>query len=164
MGTVRGRYGDGPLHLIAVVASLAIAGYAFLEIADRPAPISFALFFAGAVVVHDLIAFPIYSALDRVAGRAAARLAVGPGAVNYVRVPALLSAFSLIVWFPLILGLDTAAYESAAGRTPADYLGRWLGLTAVLFVGSGVVYAIRRRRGQPDRDPATDPPGPRSRR
>ena len=163
MDAFRDRYGDGPLHLIAVVASFTLAGYAFTEVARNPGPLSFAIFFAGAVVAHDLIAFPIYSALDRLAGRVAAP-ALPAGAINYVRVPALLSAFAFVVWFPLILGLDTARYEAAAGTSPPDYLARWFGLTAALFLLSGVTYAISRRRSAPDRDPPRDPRGPRSRR
>jgi hypothetical protein len=164
VSAVRRRYGDGPLHLIAAIASLAITGYAFLEIAGRPAPWSFAIFFAGAIVVHDLIAFPVYAALDRLAGAAASTPRFDHGVINYVRVPALLSGFALIVWFPLILGLDTDRYEAAAGHPPADYLGRWLLLTAVLFAGSGAAYALRRRARARARDPATGPPRPRSRR
>jgi hypothetical protein len=164
MGAVRKRYGDGPLHLIAILASLAIVAYAFLEIAQRPGPVSFAIFFAGAIVAHDLIAFPIYSALDRLAGGVASRARLGPATINYVRVPALLSVFAFIVWFPLILALDPGAYESAAGRAPPDYFARWLALTAALFLGSGGVYAVRRRRSRPARGRATDRPGPRNRR
>lgn len=164
MARLRRAYGAGPLHLIAVLAAVAIAGYAFLEIAERPAPLSFLVFFAGAIVAHDLIAFPIYSALDRLAGGVAAAAGGGSSAVNYVRVPALLSAFALIVWFPLILGLDRDNYEAAAGIAPPDFLGRWLVLTAVLFLGSGLLLALRLRRLGRGRDRATDHPGPRSRR
>lgn len=144
MSALHRRYGDGPLHLIAVVASFAVAGYAFVEIARSPSPPSFAIFFAGAIICHDLIAFPIYSALDRLAGRAAGAFDLA-GALNYVRVPAILAGFALVVWFPLILGLDTDAYRSAAGTEPPDYLARWLALTAALFVGSGLLYALRLR-------------------
>ena len=164
MGALRRHYGEGPLHLIAVIATLAIVGYAFLEIVQRPAPVSFAIFFAGAIVVHDLIAFPIYSALDRLAGRAVSRAPSGRTAINYLRVPALLSGFALVVWFPLILALDPARYEAAAGRAPVDYLGRWLALTGVLFLGSGIAYAVTRRRAAHDRGPAKGPRRPRSQR
>jgi hypothetical protein len=154
MEAMRRGYGAGPLHAIAVVATLAITGYAFLQIARNPAPISFAIFFAGAIIAHDLIAFPLYTLLDRLAGRAAGKFGTDPGAINYVRVPALLSGFALIVWFPLILSLDTAAYEAATGREASDYLGRWLALTAVLFLGSGLLYALGRRARSRRRRPA----------
>src|SRR5437867_11181245 len=107
---LRRLYGSGPLHLIAVIVAIAITAYAFIEIVKRPAPVSFAIFFAGAIVAHDLIAFPIYSLLDRIAGRAGAAVRLGPGSINYVRIPALLSGLAFLVWFPLILGLDDRKY------------------------------------------------------
>lgn len=162
MKSFRSRYGDGPLHAIAVVVSLGFAGYAFLQIARNPAPLSFALFFAGAIVCHDLLAFPVYSLLDRLGRGVAARVGPGPGAINYVRIPAILAAFAFVVWFPLILRLDTERYTADTGATPPDYLGRWLGLTAALFLISGVLYAVRGRRSGRDPDRSTDPLGPRS--
>ena len=158
----RERYGAAPLHLIAVIASFAIAGYAFIEIADHPGVISFAIFFAGAIIAHDLIAFPIYSTLNRIAGGATAAAGLAGSAINYVRVPALLSAFAFVVWFPLILGLSSDTYEANSGHAAPDYLGRWLLLTGALFLISGIVLAIRRRA--PGRGHATDLPGPHSQR
>ncbi|MGH2951503.1 MAG: hypothetical protein ACRDKX_05610 [Solirubrobacterales bacterium] len=142
----RSRYGAGLLHLLAAIASFAIATYAFLEIAERPSPVGFALWFAGAIVAHDLIAFPLYSLLGLLAGRARAKNAGEPrSAVNYVRVPALLAGFAFVIWFPLILGADSEAYEAASGRSTDPFLERWLLLTAALFAGSGIVYALRSR-------------------
>jgi len=163
MGELRERYGDGPLHLIAVVASFAIAGYAFLQIFQQSSPLNFIIYFAGAIIAHDLIAFPIYSLLERIAGRAGATVKLSGSLINYVRVPALLCAFAFIVWFPLILELDPGNYEASTATTPPDYLGRWLLMCAVLFVGSGIVYAINSRRAR-DRDRATDPQDARSQR
>jgi hypothetical protein len=160
-GAFRKRYGDGPLHLIAVVASFALAGYAFAEIARNPGPVSFAVFFGGAVVAHDFVAFPLYTALDRIAGRLAAPVQPA-GAMNYIRVPAVLSGLAFIVWFPLIIGLARDEYEAAAAQAPPDYMARWLGLTAALFALSGLVYAVNRRRSAPARDLPTGPQGPRS--
>lgn len=157
---LRDRYGAGPLHLIAVIASFAIAGYAFVEIANHPSLISFAIFFAGAIVAHDMIAFPIYSTLNRIAGDASAAAGFSGPSINYVRVPALLSAFAFVVWFPLILGLSSHTYEADTGHAEPDYLARWLLLTAALFLISGLVAAIKRRA--PGRDHATDPPDPHS--
>ena len=142
----RDAYGAGPLHLIAVIASLALAGYALVEIAERPAPVNFAIWFGLAIVAHDLIAFPLYSLLGAIAGRALLPAGeAGRLALNHVRVPALLSGLSLVVWFPLILGLDEARYADATGLSADPYLGRWLLLTALLFAGSGVLLAIRLR-------------------
>ena len=159
---VRNRYGAGPLHLITAIAGFAIAAYALTQVLGQSGALSFVIYFAGAIVIHDLVAFPLYSGLTRVAGEAGSAADVPAAAANYVRVPALLSAFAFVVWFPLILGLDTERYEADVGHPPPDYLGRWLLLTAVLFLGSGCVYAIRLRARARGR--TTDPPGPRSRR
>jgi hypothetical protein len=128
----RDRYGAGVLHLLAVGASMAVVGYAFIAIVARPDALDTLLWFGGAIIAHDLIAFPLYSALGLIAGRAA-RSGATPNrdrlrtmALNHVRVPVLLSGFALVVWFPLILG-------------------RWLLLTAALLAGSGVLYALRVR-------------------
>ncbi len=142
----RESYGAGPLHLIAVVASLALAGYALLEIAGRPAPLNFAIWFGLAIVAHDLVAFPLYSLLGALAGRALPPAhEAGRMALNHVRVPALLSGLALIVWFPLILGLDEAQFQAASGLSTDPYIGRWLLLTGTLFAGSGVLLAFRLR-------------------
>lgn len=148
MEALRSHYGEGPLHLLAVIASFAVAAYAFLELFERPAPLSFLVWFGGAIVAHDLIAFPLYSLFGIVAGRALGPRA-GAAALNYVRVPALLSGFAFVVWFPFILGLSQEGYEAASGLSTDPYLGRWLLLTAALFTGSGLVYALNRRRRQP---------------
>ncbi len=151
MNRVRDRYGSSVLHLLAVLATLAVAGYAFVAIIARPNAINVLLWFGGAIVAHDLIAFPLYSALALLAGRGARldgrQLDVrGAVALNHVRVPALLSAFALVVWFPLILGLSTDRYRADTGLSVSVYLGRWLLLTAALFACSALVYALRLRR------------------
>lgn len=145
----RDEYGDGPLHLLAVIASFAIATYAFLEIAGGREPLNFAVWFVFAIVAHDLIAFPLYSALGLLAGRVLRERSepkTGPGALNYVRVPALMSALVLVVWFPLILGFGEAEFVETTGLDTDPYLGRWLALTGVLFGVSAVLYALRLRR------------------
>jgi hypothetical protein len=144
VASLRSRYGGGPLHLLAAIASFAIVAYAFLQIFDRPGPLSFVIWFGGAIIAHDLIAFPLYSLLGLIAGRATRE--PRPGAINYVRVPALLSGFAFIVWFPFILGLSDDAYEAASGLSADPFLGRWLLLTGALFAGSGIVYAVNARR------------------
>jgi hypothetical protein len=153
-GSARFRrlYGAGPLHLVAAIATIAIAAYAFLEIAERPSPLGFALWFAAAIVAHDLIAFPLYSALGLLAGRAGRAAGSGGGAINYVRVPAIVSGLLFVVWFPFILGLSAPEYEAASGRDPDVFATRWLLVTAALFTASGIVWAVNaRRRGRRER-------------
>lgn len=135
-------YGAGPLHLLSHVAALALAGYAFTRIFAGGQPWNVVLWFGGAVLLHDAIAFPLYTALDRLALGRAGR------SINHVRVPALLSGLAFIVFFPLILGLGDGRYERATTLSQDVYLGRWLLLCAAMFTGSALLYALgARRRG-----------------
>ena len=171
MARFRSAYGDSPLHLLAVLASFAIAGYGFLRIVENPSALGTLIWFAGAAVAHDLIAFPLYSALNLIAHRSIE----GPDdaweerrrvpLINHVRIPAFLSALALLMFFPLILGLDATNYERDAGLSGDVFLTRWLGLCAALFLGSAVIYAIRLRRAtrgdadEPAEPPTADPEG-----
>ncbi len=163
---IESAYGAGALHLLAVVASLAFAGFVLLEVLDQSQPTSFLLFFGAAIVLHDLIAFPLYSLLDLIARRGigadrGGRLHVA--ALNHLRVPAALSALALVVWFPLILGRSDR-YESTTGLDVDVFFGRWLLITAVLFGLSALVFAIRlarvRGRASPETGAAPAPTSP----
>ena len=147
----RRGYGAGPLHLLVTIASLALAAYAFARVFDGAQAFNVVVWFLGAIVVHDLVAFPLYTGLDRMA----ARLARGrPGVpsrvpvVNYVRVPALLAGLSLLVYFPLILGSSEERYESQTTLSQDVYLERWLLLSGALFVLSAAAYAVRSARAR----------------
>jgi len=135
-------YGAGPLHLLSHVAALALAAYAFTRIFAGGQPWNVVLWFAGAVLLHDAIAFPLYTALNRLALGRARR------SVNHVRVPALLSGFAFVVYFPLILGLGDGRYESATTLSQDVYLGRWLLLCGAMFAVSALLYAVRARRAE----------------
>ena len=137
---LRRLYGDGPLHLLSHVAALALAAYAFTRIFAGGQPWNVVLWFVGAVILHDLIAFPLYTGLNRLALERRMRF------VNHVRVPALLSACLFIVFFPLILGLGDGRYERATTLSQDVYLGRWLLLCGALFAASALVCALRARR------------------
>jgi hypothetical protein len=167
MALFRSRYGDTPLHLLAVVASFAIAGYAFFRIVESPSALGTLVWLGAAAVAHDLLAFPLYSGLNLIAHRSLA----GPAdaweeqrrvpLINHVRIPAALSALALLLFFPLILGLDSANYEKDTGFGSGVFLDRWLGLCAALFLGSALIYAVRLRRavkaeGNEDEDEARE--------
>ncbi len=167
MARFRSLYGDSPLHLLAVLASFAIAGYGFLRIVENPSALGTLVWFAGAAIAHDLIAFPLYSALNLIAHRGVE----GPGdaweerrrvpLINHVRIPAFLAGLALLMFFPLILGLDSANYEKDAGLSGDVFLTRWLGLCAALFLGSALIYAVRlRRAARGGEDEPADPPAP----
>lgn len=142
---LRAAYGAGPRHLLALLACFALTGWVALRLAGEADAVRMLLWFLGAVVVHDLVLFPVYAMVDRVLRRAVHR----PAPLNHVRVPALASALLFLVYLPGILGLGGTTYRSATGREPTPLLGRWLALSALFFLASAVAYAVRRwrRRG-----------------
>ena len=152
---MRKNYGAGPLHLLSAVAMGAIVLYALIQIAGGTQPLDFALWFAGAVVAHDLLAFPLYSTLGLIAGKGSEAAGARPGTINYLRVPAFLSAIALIAWFPLILGINSDYFEEKTGVAPDGYFAKWLLLTAALALGSALVYAISARRRSRSQAPET---------
>ena len=82
-------------------------------------------------------------------GRSASR--TEPGAVgiapvpwiNHVRVPVVISALLLVMFFPLIFRLSNPYYQDATGFNESVYLFNWLAVSGALFIGSAVAYAIR---------------------
>lgn len=145
MSRFRRRYGASPLHALAHLAAFALAGFALLQLVDVRAAGNVLAWLVGAVLLHDFVLLPFYSALDRAAQAAGT-------AVNYVRVPAGLSALLLLVFFPLIMGRSTGRLEQVSGAPAADYLARWLLITGVLFAGSAALYLARSRRAAAKRE------------
>jgi hypothetical protein len=144
---LRRRYGAGPLHLLALLASFALCGFALSRLLDAgPATANVALWLLGSVVAADLVLFPLYSLLDRIADGALRGTRVP--AINHVRVPALLSGLLLLVYAPLILRLSGPRYDASTSVSADVYFGRWLAITAALFTVSAVAYAIRARRAR----------------
>lgn len=144
----RAIYGSHPLHLLTMAAGFALFGYVVATV--KPITLwnphtwwqSIAVWFAGAVIAHDLLLFPIYALADRLlAGRAVRRR--GVSARNYLRIPALGSGLTLLVFLPGIIRQGAGTYLAATGQTQQPFLGRWLLLTAAMFGASAVVYLIR---------------------
>ncbi len=164
----RALYGAGPLHLLALVASFAIAGAAVVGWLQRPRDVATVLeWFAAAIVIHDLVLLPLYSLLDRIAvaglRRRASRVRriAPPGSVDptpYLRIPAILGGLLLAVFFPVIFGLGSQTELSASGIPERGYLARWLLATGVMFALSGVAYVVAVRRAGAAR--ASADPGP----
>ncbi len=165
----RYEYGAQPLHLIAMVSSLLLCGYALLRITEIPGGGRILIWLVLAALLHDLVAVPLYSGLSRLT-QGAAESAIGSragqlAALNHVRIPAGLSLLLLVVYSPLILRFDPDRYMDTTGLSLDPYLGRWLLISAALFLISGIVYAIRLRRdslGSPSesRPPIATEPGP----
>ncbi|MGV0788232.1 hypothetical protein ABQF33_15075 [Mycolicibacterium sp. XJ2] len=149
MGRFRAVYGSHPLHLLTLVAGFALFGYVLVTLTPtalwntRTWWQSITVWFAAAIVVHDLVLFPLYALVDRALlwGTRIPRLRVS--LLNYVRVPALGSALTLLLFLPGIIKQGAPIVLAATGQTQDPYLGRWLLLTSAMFGISAVVYAVR---------------------
>ncbi len=155
----RAVYGSSPLHLLTMTAGFALLGYLLLT--ANPSTLwtpegswwkCMALWFAAAIVFHDLVLFPFYALADRLLDvRLKRREQPHHPVRNYLRVPALASGLTLLVFFPGILRQGATLYGEDTGLTQQPFLGRWLMLTAVLFTVSAFSYAIQlavaQRRG-----------------
>jgi hypothetical protein len=137
---MRARYGASPLHLLAHLAALALAAWALLQALQLGGAERIVLWLVGAVVLHDLVLWPAYTTLDRLARRGRPA-----GWANYVRVPIGLSVLLLLVFFPVMCGKGEGAYTRVSGVAWDGYAERWLLVSAALFVASGVAYAVRSR-------------------
>lgn len=152
LARITAMYGEHPLHLLALIGCFAIAGYAVLQMGADPSIPLILVWFIGAIIAHDLILFPLYALADRSMheiiqrGPARFRLARLISPLNYLRIPALGSGLLLLLFFPGIIQQGQATYVAATGQTQQPFLGRWLLLTAAMFLISAVAYALRLRR------------------
>jgi hypothetical protein len=135
-------YGAGPVHLIAHLALLPLAAWALLQIFAVDNTGRILLWLAGAVIAHDLILLPLYSALDRASQRV-----LGGTAVNYVRIPLGLALLLALVYLPQLSGKGDPQFRRVSGQSFDAPLERWLLATAALFAISGAVLLVSRRRG-----------------
>lgn len=142
---MRRLYGAGPGHLVALLACFAVSGYAATRLLDDlPVLLRIGVWFVGAALAWDLVLGPLLALADRVL-----RTALGRGRVpllNFVRVPALMSGTLLLVFAPLVLRRSTETFERKSGLDGDVYLGRWLAVTAVLFVASALLWVGARWR------------------
>lgn len=135
----RRAYGASPVHLLAHLVLLPLAAYALLQIADTRNAVRILVWLLASAVLHDILLLPFYGVLDRVARRATG------SAVNFIRVPALLSGLLLLVFYPAIAGKGARSFSRVSGLDWSGYLGRWLLVTAGLFLLSGALYLVRGR-------------------
>ena len=140
----RRLYGGGPLHLLVLLGCFSVVGYATVQIDTDPNLPRILVWFAAAVIVHDLVAYPLYSLLDHVVHGVLGRLRtprVSP--LNYLRVPALASGLLFAVYLSGIVRQGGPALRAASGQSQHPYLGRWLLLTAIAFAAGGLAYVTR---------------------
>ncbi|MEZ0351499.1 hypothetical protein [Mycobacterium sp. pR1184] len=144
-------YGSRPLHLLTMLSGFALLGY--ILVVFKPATLwnsgswwqSIAVWFAAAVVGHDLLFFPLYALADRALWAPRHPTCGLPKVLsrNYIRVPAMGSGLTLLIFLPGIIEQGGATYEAATGQTQQPFLGRWLLLTAAMFGISAICYLIR---------------------
>jgi hypothetical protein len=128
------RYGASPLHGLAHLAGLALAGWALIQIPGLGNWHRVVVWLVAAVILHDLVLWPAYTLAGRLVGRS-----------PYVRIPLALSALLALVFFPVLCGKGEAAYTRVSGATWDGYAERWLLASALLFAGAGLLYAVRSR-------------------
>lgn len=168
----RRLYGSNPLHLLVLLAAFALAAYGFYRASFGPLPLRMLVWFLVAIVGHDLVLYPLYALADRSWHVVSRRTGLQKShswhepsvpAVNYVRVPTVLSGVLLIAFWGTISGEGEGAFLAASDHHFENYLGRWLGITGVFFAVSAVLYAWRlgraRTAGDADRRPSPTDPG-----
>ena len=149
MGWFKRWYGANPLHLLAMIGCFALAWYAGAQLLHTKT-IDVLVWFAAAVIGHDLILMPLYALADKsvmtVFRHRPPKLPTVPW-INYLRVPVVLSGMLLLIWFPLIFRIPSH-FPRSTDLSLDPYLGHWLGVTAALFLFSAAALALRLRPGR----------------
>ncbi len=166
----RRLYGARLLHLILLLAALALTTYTIAVVGVKNLFTggvwwqSIVVWFAVAIIAHDLILFPLYALADRILtvrggriGDVAGRADTPSGRVpltNYVRMPTLAAGLLLVMFFPGIISQGATTFTAATGLDQTPYLTRWLLLTAAFYLISLLCYGatmILRHRHSPSR-------------
>lgn len=140
------NYGARPLHLLLMLVSFGLIGYAVVRMMGEGGWIAWLVLIAAAALLHDIVFLPLFSAVSSLIQRATggvSRRGASP-LLNHVRIPAILSGILLLIWFPLIFGLGSEQYERKTGLAADGYLERWLLVSGALFAASALVYLVRR--------------------
>lgn len=146
---IRRLYGDRALHLIVLLAALALAAYAIsvLGVANLYNPKvwwqSIGVWFAVAVIGHDLVLFPLYALAERLLPMPRRPRQYDDHHVqltNYLRIPTMATGLTFLMFFPGIIEQGAAFYHNATGLTQAPFLHRWLLLAAAFYTIAAVWY------------------------
>ena len=147
-------YGGSPLHLLGHLTLVVIAAVVLWQMFGAkvaPQPWNLVFWLAGGLVLHDFVFLPLYSVFNRAIQvplmTKFGTLRVQP--LNYLRVPFVLSAVLMIVFFPRILDRQPQNFENALGHPPPDYFIRWVWVTVALFAVAALLYAVAWLRSRP---------------
>jgi len=141
------------VRLALLLGCFALAYYTVdLLLFDDPSLPWVAIWFAGALILHDLVLFPLYAGGDLVlalALRALPRPRVP--LVNHVRIPVLGAGLTLLMFLPGIIRQGTGTHLAASGLDQQPYRENWMWLTAGLFAASAAIWLVRTAvaRGSP---------------
>ncbi len=142
-------YGANAWHLLMLLASFALVGYivwvlGFDNLWNHDVWWqAIGVWFAAAIIAHDLILFPAYALADRILAAVTGLIRLRVSPLNYIRVPLLAVGLSFLLFFPGIIRQGAVTYHMATGETQQPFLVRWLLLSASLFVISALVYAVQ---------------------
>lgn len=143
MTPLRRAYGAGPVHLVAVIGCVVVAGYAASRVLDDlPTAIRIAVWFVGAAVAWDLGLGPLLALADRGLRAVLRRPIRGVVPLNYVRLPLLVWGALLLASAPLVLRRSEPVYAAKTMLDQQVYLQRFLVVGATLVVGSAVLFAV----------------------
>ncbi len=105
----RHLYGANPLHLLVMIGCFALVGYVVSFVYPGPSAIGLGIWFAGAVLGHDLVLYPLYALADQpLTVSRWARRKVLPNrpprvpAINHIRAPFLGSMVLGLIYLPTI--------------------------------------------------------------
>ncbi|HYO02496.1 MAG TPA: hypothetical protein VET27_11720 [Mycobacterium sp.] len=149
----RQLYGEHVLHLIVLLGALALGAYAISVLGfdqlfnPRVWWQSIAVWFAVAVIGHDLILFPLYALAERFLPKERSHAkpanAQRVPLTNYIRLPTMATALTFALFFPGIIEQGAFTYIAATGLTQEPFLQRWLLLTAGFYLTSAVCYVVK---------------------
>ncbi|MCW2729270.1 MAG: hypothetical protein JWR13_86 [Mycobacterium sp.] len=146
-------YGEHLLHLIVLLGALALGAYAIFVLGfdqlfnPKVWWQSIAVWFAVAVIGHDLILFPLYAVAERLLPKERRDvIPTNPHRVpltNYLRIPTLATGLTFALFFPGIIRQGAFTYTAATGLTQEPFLARWLLLVAAFYLTSAVWYVVK---------------------
>lgn len=145
-------YGAAWWHPVVVLSCLALTAHVVDRVTQEPLAGLMLLWFAGCVLVHDVVLLPAASLLDRflttlhtttLPARSRRTREPRVRAINHVRVPLLACGLLLLMFLPGIVQQGTETHLAATGMDQQPYFDRWLWLSAMFVAVSAVCFVLR---------------------